>query len=162
MRFRVLLQGLGLAIVLGLTLATTAVGAAGNQSNQDQMQPAMLVAPDPDFQISVYAKPEPQQRRIGYGWWGDRVTVLEQVGSNAGYTWNPIKFEAGTHLEGWVQSNFIAIQSTEKQPIAKPSQAPEGNARSQRLGNRYSGYPQKTAQGNGPNRRHPGYQQQQN
>ncbi|MEO1349987.1 MAG: hypothetical protein AAFW84_14485, partial [Cyanobacteria bacterium J06635_15] len=54
---------------------------ADYQGNQAINQPATLVSPEPTTEIAIYPKPEPRQRRSGYGIGGDRVTVLEQVGS---------------------------------------------------------------------------------
>lgn len=129
-----------IATVTLFVLATSPVFAAGNQSNQAMNQPAMLFAPDPDLQISIYPKPDSHQRRIGYGLSGDPVTVLEQVGSNAGYTWNYIQFDPPSQLEGWVQQDFIALQATPDRSVLNKTsnQRREYNSGDAYLGNQRS------------------------
>ncbi len=126
MSVKTLLKTLGMAIALLLILTPLPTLAAGNQSNQDLHQPAMLIAPDPDFKVSIYAKPELNQRRIGYGMGGDRVTVLEQVGSNEGFTWNLIRFDATANLQGWVQDKYVSLQPIEERSQSR-SQSSNGN-----------------------------------
>lgn len=122
MSVKTLLKTLGMAIALLLLITPLPTLAAGNQSNQDLHQPAMLIAPDRDFQISVYAKPEPHQQRIGYGMGGDRVTVLEQVGSNEGYAWNFVQFDRDANLAGWIQDNYVSLAPNETpQPQSQSS-----------------------------------------
>lgn len=116
--FRVSIQMLAIVTLVTiitiavLTVSVSPVKAEGNQSNQDINQPALLIAPDPDFQINVYPKPSTDKRRVGYGSGGDTVTVMEQVGSNQGYIWNYVRFEKSPHLEGWIREDFVAIQET--------------------------------------------------
>jgi hypothetical protein len=110
-------KGIGVTIVILTVLVTIplSVSAEGNQSNQGMHQPAQLVGPNPNFKIGVYARPEMQQKCIGYGFSGDRVTVLEQVGSNEGYTWDYIQFEPDSTMKGWVREDFITLQETSSQ-----------------------------------------------
>jgi hypothetical protein len=96
-------------MVVVLMLPIPAI-AAGNQSNQGMRRSAMLVAPDLKTKISVYPEPTTKKRRVGFGKSGDRVTVVEQVGSNDGYTWNRVQFEASPDSEGWVRGDFVALQ----------------------------------------------------
>lgn len=110
-----LVQMLILTTIVALTVAITPAYATGNQSNQEMNQPAMLIAPDPEFQINVYPKPDTRKRRIGYGLGGDSVTVIEQVGSNEGHFWNYVKFDKSPQLEGWIREDFIAVQETAEQ-----------------------------------------------
>ncbi|CAN1211735.1 SH3 domain-containing protein [Tumidithrix helvetica PCC 7403] len=102
-----------LAIFVFLQGTATAIAAAGNQSNnQDLNQSATLVAPDKKIQIAIYAQPNAaSQKRIGYGLSGDRVTLLQQVGSNTGKTWNLVRFENPPYAEGWVSQEFLSVQS---------------------------------------------------
>lgn len=99
-----------IATIAVLTVSVLPVGAEGNQSNQNINRPALLIAPDPDFQINVYPKPDTDKRRVGYGLGGDTVTVMEQVGSNQGYTWNYVRFEKSPQLEGWIREDFVEMQ----------------------------------------------------
>jgi hypothetical protein len=115
-----------------LILSPLPVLAVGNQSNQAVNQAAILIAPEPDFKINIYPKPDAQSSRVGYGLGGDRVTVLEQVGSNEGYTWHRVKFNAGKDAEGWVQGDFVAFD--EPQNNGNPQQ---GN--NKQKSNRYLG-----------------------
>jgi hypothetical protein len=96
---------------------------ARSQSNQDINQPAMLIAPNPEFQIDVYPKPGTEKRRIGYGMSGDGVTVIEQVGSNEGYMWDYVRFDRPPHLEGWIREEFVAWQENDRAHQLFPTQA---------------------------------------
>lgn len=107
--------GLTIAILMVVITSTLSVLAEGNQSNQGMHQPAQLVGPNPNFEIGVYARPGMQQKLIGYGFSGDRVTVLEQVGSNEGYIWDYIQFEPDSTMKGWVREDFIKLQDTSSQ-----------------------------------------------
>jgi len=83
---------------------------SNNPSNQSLNQPSVLVAPEPDFEINVYSKPRTDKKRIGYGLGGDRVTVLERVGSNEGYTWNYVQFSSSPTLKGWIREDFVTSE----------------------------------------------------
>lgn len=101
-------------------------------SNQAMALSASLVAPDPAMEIPIYPEPSQRQPRIGYGLNGDPVTVVEQTGSNDGTTWNRVQFKGAEDAEGWVQSEFLAIQQQ-----ASPQATQQGNATPNRyLGNR--------------------------
>lgn len=82
----------------------------GNQSMQIS---ASLIAPAPDMKIAIYPQPNTRQPRIGYGLNGDPVIVVEQTGSNDGTTWNRVQFEGSPDAEGWVQMEYLSIQSAE-------------------------------------------------
>jgi len=73
-------------------------------------QPSVLVAPEPNFEIDVYPKPGTDKQRVGYGVGGDQVTVLEQVGSNEGYTWNYVQFAGASALKGWIREEFVVSE----------------------------------------------------
>lgn len=90
---------------------------SNNQSNQSLNQPSVLVAPEPDFKINVYPKPGTDRQRVGYGLGGDRVTVLEQAGSNEGYLWNYVQFSDSPMLKGWIREEFVA---SDTQKIRQP------------------------------------------
>ncbi|MBD2460953.1 hypothetical protein H6G89_07840 [Oscillatoria sp. FACHB-1407] len=111
--------------------------ASDSFSNQAMHQSALLIAPDPDAQINVYPRPDTRKRRVGYGMSGDRVTVLEQVGSNEGLTWNRVEFEAAPHLKGWVREDFIRLRQSSDRPDSQQSnQSNQQNYRSnERYGN---------------------------
>jgi hypothetical protein len=115
MKLRPVLKNLTIVISIILFCSISPVAlAAGNQNNQNQgnqviAQPAMLIAPDLETKISVYPKPTLDLPRIGYGLGGDRITVVEQIGTNEGYTWNHIRFDTPPNTEGWVQGNFISF-----------------------------------------------------
>ncbi|MEM7064635.1 MAG: hypothetical protein AAF572_15930 [Cyanobacteria bacterium P01_B01_bin.77] len=98
------------------------------QENQLLQQTATLVTPKLDDKISIYSQPNTRKRRIGYGIEGDTVTVLEKVGSNAGITWNHIRFDNPPYADGWVQDKFLLL------PTNTQKQQPSG-----RNGNRYLG-----------------------
>lgn len=104
--------------IFGVTIATLSIFTAfispavavDNQSNQGTVRPAILIAPEPNFKINVYPKPSTDKRRIGYGLAGNLVRVSEQVGSNEGYTWNHVKFDTPSNLEGWIREDFVSFQ----------------------------------------------------
>lgn len=85
--------------------------ADGNQSNQGMHRSAQITAPEPSFQVNVYPKPDQSKQRVGYGSSGDQITVLEQVSSNEGETWNHVQFSDSPNLEGWVQEKYISFQT---------------------------------------------------
>ena len=120
MTYRPSIQWVLIATVLAMLVflhATPAVLAAdaGNQSNnQDLNQSATLVAPEKNFQIDIYAQPNAQQqKRIGYGISGDRVTLLQQIGSNTGKTWNLVRFENPPYAKGWVSQEYLSVQNAQ-------------------------------------------------
>lgn len=98
-----------IAVLALFVLPSASVFATGNQSNQAINRSALLVAPELHAQISIYLGPDTHNLRIGYGFSGDHVTVLEQVGSNEGDTWNHIQLKT-PHLEGWVKQDSISFQ----------------------------------------------------
>ena len=107
-------------ITLGLGILAPAEAA----SNQNMNQPAVLMAPDPNVEIGIYAKPSRKEQKIGYGVGGDRVMVLEQVGSNEGYTWNYIRFNNPPYAEGWVRTDYLSFQLLLIPPIDTPQMEP--------------------------------------
>ncbi|MEO0536993.1 MAG: hypothetical protein AAF215_24430 [Cyanobacteria bacterium P01_A01_bin.123] len=137
---RRLLSVVALAAIALMTLVSypTASWAADYQGNQAINQPARLVSPEPETEIAIYPKPEPRQRRIGYGIGGDRVTVLEQVGSNQGTTWNHIRFDAPPYAEGWVQEEFVSFQAADSANPGQQVANPTANRGDRYLGDRQS------------------------
>ena len=133
--FSVLVGGL---VVLWLWAIAPSSAAAQAQesylSNQGMEQFASLVAPEPEMKINIYPRPGTRQSPIGYGVDGDAVVVLEQTGSNEGTVWNHIRFENAPDSDGWVQLEYLSLQSGEQQ-----SQGSQGNARTGGyMGNRSS------------------------
>jgi hypothetical protein len=144
------------AAITLLILSPVPVWAADNQSNQVTNQSAMLVAPEPDFKINIYAQPDTRLPRIGYGLGGDRITVLEQVGSNEGYTWHRVRFDAGEDAEGWVRGDFVAFDN----PAQSNGMRQWGKSRQ---GDRYFGrQPQSMQKNSDSGQTQNNYQQQQN
>jgi hypothetical protein len=109
MQIRQCLKMVLAVVVLWIGLAIP-VMAANNQSNQAMNQPASLISPEPSFEIGVYPKPNSSPKRIGFGLGGDRLTILEQVGSNEGDTWDYVRFENPKQVEGWVKDEFVMLQ----------------------------------------------------
>ncbi|MGD1905484.1 MAG: hypothetical protein ACFB0C_05740 [Leptolyngbyaceae cyanobacterium] len=105
--YRHLLSALLLAIAL-LILAPGASLAAG-AGNQAIDQPTTLIGPEPETQIAIYPKPATRPGPLGYGISGDSVTVLEQVGSNQGITWDAVRFNNPPYAQGWVQAEFVSL-----------------------------------------------------
>ncbi len=110
-------------------------------SNQDIDQSAMLIAPKPDGKIGIYTRPNVKQSRLGYGQGGDRVTVLEQVGSNEGYTWDHIRFDESSKspTEGWIRSDYLSLQaSNNSEPMTDQSKTQnyQGSGQSQSYSNK--------------------------
>jgi len=123
MRLRsMLLAVVGAIVALLLNLVPGVVPTAMASNSMNQL--AVLETPDAGAEISVYAKPGRQSQKIGYGLGGDRVTVLEQVGSDEGYTWNYIRFENPPHAEGWVRTDHLSFQLLPILPIATPQLEP--------------------------------------
>jgi hypothetical protein len=118
------LLGLLFALILvvgGLLWSTPLALAAGNQSNQGGDRPAALTADAPNFEISVYPKPDSQLDRVGYGLAGDKVTILEQMGVNQGFSWYRVRFENPVATVGWIQGRyltFINLDNSASDPTA--------------------------------------------
>lgn len=116
-RLRIALIGCWLGLGLWAIAPINVVAQAQEYlaSNQGMEQAASLVAPEPEMKINIYPRPGTRQSPIGYGVDGDAVMVLEQTGSNAGTVWNRIRFEAAPDAEGWVQLEYLSLQSGEQQ-----------------------------------------------
>lgn len=87
-----------------------------NQSNnQDLYLPAILTAPERSFHIKIYAQPNIVNFRneLGYGLAGDRVTLIEKVGSNNDQSWYLVKFNHPPKPKGWINGNYISLSSPE-------------------------------------------------
>ncbi|MGB7416825.1 MAG: hypothetical protein WA902_21695 [Thermosynechococcaceae cyanobacterium] len=108
-------MALGLPSVIALTITITSPAWAADYQGNQARKPAALVAPEPDTKISIYSNPEAGQGQTGFGKSGDAVTVLEQIGSNQGTLWNRVRFDNPHYVEGWVQDQFVSLQSAEKQ-----------------------------------------------
>lgn len=135
-----LIQLLAIVTVAVLTVLVVPVQATTNQSNQDMNRLALLIAPDPDFQINVYPKPSTGKQRIGYGSDGDVVTVIEQVGSNQGYTWDYVRFEKSPQLEGWIREDFVVVQENNRSNGFSDQFAQSGRWRRQHENDRQDNY----------------------
>lgn len=111
MTFKPFIIAVLMAIALSLTVFAPFAFADGslssNQSNQSLNQPSVLIAPEPSFKINVYPQPGIEKQRVGYGLGGDRVTVLEQVGSNEGSIWKHVQFADSSKLKGWIREEFV-------------------------------------------------------
>lgn len=108
------LLSLVLLAAIALTITINPPAWADYQGNQAR-KPAALVAPEPDTKISIYPNPETGQSQVGFGKSGDAVTVLEQIGSNQNTTWNRVRFDSPPYAEGWVQDEFVSLQSSKTQ-----------------------------------------------
>lgn len=113
-------------------------------SNQAMNLPAVLSAPEPKVEIGVYAKPSLKEQKIGTGKGGDRVTILEQVGSNEGYTWNYVRFDNPPNLEGWVRTDYLSFQIP-KEPPTLFRQSNQRSSDRQGQSQQSSGYTQQSS-----------------
>lgn len=111
-----MMKSLILRVLLVAIASLTVFLSPAEASNQDINQAAMLIAPMPNTHIQIYPKPDKTQSQTSYGQTGDRVTVLEQIGSNDGKTWNHIRFkdDSKSLLEGWVQSSYLSFQTSDQ------------------------------------------------
>ncbi len=114
-----MIVGLWVWAIAPLPMMAQSIASPGNQALNLS---ASLVAPDPDMEIAIYPQPNTRRPRIGFGLNGDPVTVVEQTGSNGGVTWNRIQFEGADDAEGWVQLEYLSIQSE-----APPDQTTQSN-----------------------------------
>lgn len=106
--------------LLTLVIPPATSWAADYPGNQAINQPATLVGPEPDTPIAIYPKPATRPGPVGYGISGDGVTVIEQVGSNQGITWDAVRFDNPPYAEGWVQAEFVSMPTAASQ--SNPSQ----------------------------------------
>ncbi|MBF2029422.1 MAG: SH3 domain-containing protein [Oscillatoriales cyanobacterium C42_A2020_001] len=96
----------------------------------------------------MYAKPSLKEQKIGTGKGGDRVTILEQVGSNEGYTWNYVRFDNPPNLEGWVRTDYLSFQIPKEPPaLLRQSNQGRGDRQNAYQGNSQqpSGYTQQSS-----------------
>ncbi|AFY72420.1 SH3 domain-containing protein [Synechococcus sp. PCC 7502] len=91
-----------------------------NQSNQELNRPATLSALDRNFPIKVYDQPNAVngKNELGYGLSGDKVTLLQKVGSNNGQSWYLVRFDNASKSEGWVSDNYISL-SPQEAPLSR-------------------------------------------
>lgn len=101
------------------------------QSNQDLNQPATLTAPSSDRPIEIYTQPDTSKSTLGKAQKGDRVTVLQQIEGNQGTQWDYVKFEQEDRQEGWIQQDYVAIQTQQSnQKDQKPAQQSQSQSSS--------------------------------
>lgn len=154
MTFKPFMIAVLMAIALSLANFTPFAFADGNsdsnlssnQSNQSLNQPSMLVAP-PSFKINVYPQPGIEKQRVGYGLGGDRVIVLEQVGSNEGFIWKHVQFTNSSKLKGWIREEFVAPdvqKNTQKKRQSQNGSNQQGSFLQDQgyLGDRQKQYPE--------------------
>ena len=101
------------------------------QSNQELNQPATLTAPSRDRPIKVYPQPDFKKSPLGKAQKGDRVTVIQQIEGNKGTQWDYVKFEQEDQKEGWIQQDYVAIQTQQSnQKDQKPAQQSQSQSAS--------------------------------
>ena len=125
-----------IAFFLGSISTTLAADTYGNyQNNQELNQAATLTAPSSDRPIKIYPQPDSQKSPLGKAQKGDRVTVVQQIAGNKGTQWDYVKFEQEDQGEGWIQQDYVAIQtqqsSQSEQKPAQQSQSPSTSTYSQ-------------------------------
>ncbi|EKQ67713.1 hypothetical protein OsccyDRAFT_4001 [Leptolyngbyaceae cyanobacterium JSC-12] len=86
-----------------------------------------------------------KEQKVGYGLAGDRVTVLEQVGSNEGYFWNYVRFDNTPNAEGWIRTDYLSFQLSANQTQGMPTRRQTYQTSSQ--SQNYLGDRQSTDQG---------------
>ena len=114
-----------------------------NHQGSDRL--GTLTAPSPNFEISLYPKPDPKLERLGYGLAGDRVTILQQMASNPKLSWYRVKFNNSPDVEGWIKGDYlIFINQENNSSLSIPNK------------NRYLGdrSPQVSNQGNNQGNQH--------
>jgi hypothetical protein len=102
---------LAIACIFANLWITPAAIAFAN--NQDLNQPASLIAPEPNFMIKVYDQPNTSnpKNELGYAMSGDKVTLLQEVGSNDSQGWYLVRFDNPTKSEGWISENYVSVVS---------------------------------------------------
>ncbi len=117
-----------IAFFLGGISTALAADTYGNyQNNQELNQAATLTAPSSDRPIEIYPQPDSKKSPLGKAQKGDRVIVMQQIEGNRGTQWDYVKFEQKDRGEGWIQQDYVAIQtqqsSQSEQKPAQPSQS---------------------------------------
>ncbi len=101
------------------------------QANQELNQPATLTAPSSDLPIKIYAQPDFKKSPLGKAQKGDRVTILQQIEGNRGKQWDYVKFEQKDRGEGWIQQDYVAVQTQQSdQSEQKPAQQSQSQSTS--------------------------------
>ncbi len=110
-----------IAVGLGNFSSALAADAYNYQNNQELNQSATLTASNSDRPINFYPQPDLRKPPLGKAQTGARVTVLQQISGNRGKQWDYVKFENEKQSEGWIQQDFIAIQTQQtSQQVQKP------------------------------------------
>lgn len=99
-----------LFVAIAASIAAWLIYLTPAASAQEMNQPAVLIPSKSQVEIKVYTNPGADQPDVGYGLEGDRVTVLEQINSDEGYTWDHIRFDNSPYAEGWVRADHLSFQ----------------------------------------------------
>ena len=123
-RHQLLVLVTAIAFLLGGISTALAADTYGNyQNNQELNQAATLTAPSSDRPIKIYPQPDDKKSPLGKAQKGDRVTVMQQIAGNKGTQWDYVKFEQEDRGEGWIQQDYVAIQTQQSsQSEQKPAQ----------------------------------------
>ena len=115
----------------GISSALAADTYGNYQNNQGLNQPATLTAPSSDRPIEIYPQPDSSKSALGKAQKGDRVTVLQQIAGNKGKQWDYVKFEQSDQKEGWIQQDYVAVQTQQSnQKDQKPAQQSQSQSAS--------------------------------
>ena len=107
----------------GISSALAADTYGNYQNNQELNQAATLTAPSSDRPIKIYPQPDDKKLPLGKAQKGDRVTVIQQIAGNKGTQWDYVKFEQEDRGEGWIQQDYVAVQTQQSsQNEQKPAQ----------------------------------------
>ena len=124
LRHQVLVLVTAIAFFLGgISTALAADTYSNYQNNQELNQAATLTAPSSDRPIKIYPQPDSRKSPLGKAQKGERVTVMQQIAGNRGTQWDYVKFEQEDRAEGWIQQDYVAIQTQQSsQSEQKPAQ----------------------------------------
>ncbi len=100
-----------LTVVIFLCLPIAITEATAN--NQSFNRTAELISPKPSYEIYIYPQPNQDKKMVGYGFGGDKVTVINEVDRNNGGFWYLVKFSKSPYFQGWVEDNYVALQKEE-------------------------------------------------
>ncbi len=103
-----------LIIFAGIICLTPGAIAVSNQNKGATERTAVFTADKPNYEISIYPRPNSKLERIGYGLPGDEVTIKEQMRTDRGFSWYRVRFDNEFQSEGWVQEKFLTFLNPDR------------------------------------------------
>jgi uncharacterized protein YgiM (DUF1202 family) len=89
---------------------------------------AVLASSQPQASINVRERASTSAAIAHVGYGGDRLSIIDQLQGDDGYTWYSVQLESGE--KGWVRSDFVSQDSSGQDSVASDSAASSSRDRS--------------------------------